>query len=155
MRIPDEKRKPPLEALSPHEVRRVDGRNPDEGTIYPTGGDDYPTGEVKPTLPDDRVAIVDTERKVHIEAIRVPPRVLKIPWETQAELDDKLSHDDMFWDGGLKLEELSYEPDDPEEGAAVIWLTNGSGAGSMGDVMIKITSGGVTKTGTLVNFSTL
>lgn len=50
----------------------------------------------------------------------------------------------------------STDPDDPEEGTGVIWISDGTGSGADGDMMIKITdSGGTTKTGTLVDFSTL
>ena len=56
-------------------------------------------------------------------------------------------------EGPLKIRERSYDPDDPSEGETVIWMSNGEGSGSDGDIMIKITSGGVTKTATLVDFS--
>ena len=56
-------------------------------------------------------------------------------------------------EGPLKIRERSYDPDDPSEGETVIWMSNGEGSGSDGDIMIKITSGGVTKTVTLVDFS--
>jgi hypothetical protein len=36
-----------------------------------------------------------------------------------------------------------------------LWLSDGEGAGDEGDVMVKITIGGVTKTATLVDFSVL
>jgi hypothetical protein len=45
------------------------------------------------------------------------------------------------------------EIDDPAEGEAGMWLSNGTGAGDAGDVLIKITSGGVTKTIALIDFS--
>lgn len=47
------------------------------------------------------------------------------------------------------------EPTDPGEGTSYIWQSEGTGAGDDGDIMIKITAGGVTKTGTLVDFSAL
>ena len=56
-------------------------------------------------------------------------------------------------EGPLILSERTYDPDNPSEGASVIWMSNGSGSGDDGDVMIKITAGGVTKTVTLVDFS--
>lgn len=55
----------------------------------------------------------------------------------------------------LFLGELSADPDDPSEGESIIWQSDGTGAGDDGDIMIKITAGGVTKTGTLVDFSAL
>lgn len=55
----------------------------------------------------------------------------------------------------LTLEEKSADPDDPDEGKAVIWMSDGTGAGDDGDLMCKITAGGATKTGTLVDFSAI
>lgn len=49
--------------------------------------------------------------------------------------------------------ELSADPDDPEDGSYAVWLSDGLGSGDAGDVMVKITSGGTTKTVTLVDFS--
>lgn len=51
------------------------------------------------------------------------------------------------------LVERTSDPEDPEEGNAIIWMSDGTGAGDDGDIMIKITAGGVTKTATLVDFS--
>jgi hypothetical protein len=56
-------------------------------------------------------------------------------------------------EGPLILKERTYDPDNPEEGSSVLWMSNGHGTGDDGDIMIKITSGGVTKTVTLVDFS--
>lgn len=49
--------------------------------------------------------------------------------------------------------EKSSDPSDPSEGAAVIWMSDGTGTGDDGDVLIKVTAGGATKTVTLVDFS--
>ncbi len=57
-------------------------------------------------------------------------------------------------EGPLILKERTYDPDNPTEGSSVIWMSNGHGSGDDGDIMIKITAGGVTKTVTLVDFST-
>jgi len=56
-------------------------------------------------------------------------------------------------EGPLILSERAYDPDNPSEGNSVIWMSNGDGSGDDGDIMIKITAGGVTKTATLVDFS--
>ena len=50
--------------------------------------------------------------------------------------------------------ELAADPADPAEGANIRWQSNGTGSGDDGDIMLKITAGGVTKTITLVDFST-
>ena len=56
-------------------------------------------------------------------------------------------------EGPLILKERTYDPDNPAEGSSVIWMSNGHGSGDDGDILIKITAGGVTKTVTLVDFS--
>ena len=45
------------------------------------------------------------------------------------------------------------EPADPVNDSAVMWMTDGTGAGDAGDIMMKVTSGSVTKTITLIDFS--
>lgn len=57
--------------------------------------------------------------------------------------------------GAITSRELSADPSDPDEGAHVIWQSDGTGSGDDGDIMMKITAGGVTKTVTIVDFSTL
>lgn len=56
-------------------------------------------------------------------------------------------------ENGLTLKERSSDPANPIEGSFIIWMSDGTGAGDDGDVLIKITAGGVTKTTTLVDFS--
>jgi len=56
------------------------------------------------------------------------------------------------WDA-LELNELSSDPADPSEGSAVIWMSDGTGSGDDGDIMVKITAGAVTKTATLIDYS--
>jgi hypothetical protein len=53
------------------------------------------------------------------------------------------------------LVEKSADPSDPAEGQSVMWQSDGTGTGDDGDILIKITAGGVTKTATLVDFSTI
>lgn len=53
----------------------------------------------------------------------------------------------------VKVKEASSDPANPSEGEAVIWMSDGTGTGDDGDILIKITAGGVTKTATLVDFS--
>ena len=61
----------------------------------------------------------------------------------------------LFSVGGLQMRERTTDPSDPSEGYWIIWMSDGTGAGDDGDVLAKITAGGVTKTATLVDFSTL
>ena len=46
----------------------------------------------------------------------------------------------------LNLSAISYDPVDPQNGRAVIWLSDGTATGGNGDVLIKVSAGGVTKT---------
>ena len=54
---------------------------------------------------------------------------------------------------GLEITERNSDPGNPAEGSAVIWMSDGTGTGDDGDILIKITAGGATKTATLVDFS--
>lgn len=63
-----------------------------------------------------------------------------------------LGKSDAGW-GGVYLEEVSSDPADPSEGLSVMWQSDGTGSGDDGDIMMKVTAGGVTKTVTLVDFS--
>jgi hypothetical protein len=53
------------------------------------------------------------------------------------------------------LTERSEDPVNPAEGHSIIWQSDGTDAGDDGDILIKITAGGVTKTATLVDFSAI
>ena len=57
--------------------------------------------------------------------------------------------------GAITQSELSADPSDPAEGKSVTWQSDGTGSGDDGDIMMKITAGGVTKTATLVDFSAI
>jgi hypothetical protein len=48
----------------------------------------------------------------------------------------------------------SSDPDDPAAGYATMWVSDGTGSGDDGDLIVKITdSNGTTKTITLIDFS--
>lgn len=49
--------------------------------------------------------------------------------------------------------EKSADPPDPPEGVHVIWQSDGTGIGDDGDILMKVTAGGVTKAVTLIDFS--
>jgi len=53
----------------------------------------------------------------------------------------------------LKLLEKAFDPPDPAEGGAVIWMSNGVASGDDGDILIKVQAGGVVKHFILVDFS--
>lgn len=60
---------------------------------------------------------------------------------------------ELHIDGALTFTERSSDPANPSEGNSVLWMSDGSGTGDDGDILIKITAGGSTKTVTLVDFS--
>jgi hypothetical protein len=60
---------------------------------------------------------------------------------------------ELHIDGALTFTEKSSDPSDPTEGNSVLWMSDGSATGDDGDILIKITAGGSTKTVTLVDFS--
>ena len=53
----------------------------------------------------------------------------------------------------LSLSEQSTDPADPDEGDSIMWHSDGTESGDAGDIMMKVTSGGVTITVTIVDFS--
>jgi len=56
---------------------------------------------------------------------------------------------------GTVSQELTADPPDPDEGHWVSWMGDGTGTGDDGDILVKITAGGSTKTTTLLDFSSL
>jgi hypothetical protein len=57
--------------------------------------------------------------------------------------------------GAITQRPLSSDPANPDAGGSVMWVSDGTGAGDAGDVMIKINVGGSVKTATLVDYSSL
>jgi hypothetical protein len=55
--------------------------------------------------------------------------------------------------GAITQQPLSADPSDPSAGNSVQWVSDGTGSGDAGDVMMKINVGGTTKTITLVDYS--
>lgn len=53
----------------------------------------------------------------------------------------------------LTLLEQSANPTEPSDGEAIIWLSDGSGYGDAGDVMVASATGGNARYGTLFDFS--
>ena len=54
--------------------------------------------------------------------------------------------------GGIFYKSLNTDPVDPEPGESVIWVSDGTGTGNAGDVLIKINVAGTVKIITLVDF---
>jgi len=55
--------------------------------------------------------------------------------------------------GHIKMLERSSDPTEPSEGECIIWMSDGTGKGDDGDVMIASKAGGTTKYGTLFDHS--
>lgn len=49
----------------------------------------------------------------------------------------------------LLFRQQASDPPDPPEGLAVMWMADGTGTGNAGDLLYKVTQGGVTQSGTL------
>ena len=60
---------------------------------------------------------------------------------------------DNAWIAYLRLLERSSDPSEPAEGKAVIWMSDGTGKGDDGDIMIASKAGGTTKYTTLFDHS--
>lgn len=89
---------------------------------------------------------MDPIRQLAVAVRGLAERIRALESRTFLETDDV---------GALLTRALSVDPADPPSGSAVLWLSDGTGSGDAGDVMVKITSGGTTKTTTLINFSSL
>jgi hypothetical protein len=57
--------------------------------------------------------------------------------------------------GAITQSSSSSDPADPSSGDSVQWLSDGTGSGDAGDVMVKINVGGTTKTATLIDYSAI
>ena len=73
--------------------------------------------------------------------------------ETKVGIGTTAPESELHVNGALTLTEKSSDPSNPAEGNSVLWMSDGTGSGDDGDIMMKITAGGVTKTITLVDFS--
>lgn len=110
---------------------------------------------------EERQLMLRLERLANLEGLRENRTKVKTPLFTQALIDSKasdsevLKKDNPIIEVPLIFKELSSEPRDPDEGHAVMWMSNGTGVGDKGDIMIKISVDGITKTATLVDYSEL
>lgn len=115
------------------------------------------------TESEERQLMLRLEELAKIEGLRersLGGTRTKIPALTQALIDSKAGDSEVLkkngtvvLEGPFTLKELSSDPGDPDEGHSVMWMSDGTGSGADGDIMIKITAGGTTKTITLVDFS--
>jgi hypothetical protein len=55
--------------------------------------------------------------------------------------------------GAITQQPLASDPADPDAGNSVQWVSDGTGTGDAGDVMMKINVGGTTKVITLIDYS--
>lgn len=63
---------------------------------------------------------------------------------------DELGHFSM---SSLTLLKQSADPSDPAVGQSVVWMSDGTGAGDPGDIMVKVNSASTVNTFTLVDFA--
>jgi hypothetical protein len=58
---------------------------------------------------------------------------------------------------GIRVPVLSVDPLDADvpAGEAIIWVSDGTGSGDDGDLMVKINDGSTVSVGTITDFSTL
>jgi len=75
--------------------------------------------------------------------------VKALPGAINTALDGKLDNT------AATLQPLSEDPDDPPDGRAVYWLSDGTDSGDAGDIMIKINAGGTVKTDTWIDYSAI
>lgn len=78
---------------------------------------------------------------------------LRKMWRLLVDVDRKLNEVSLMLHTRLALHERSVDPPDPVEGNCVIWMSDGTDAGSDGDLMCRLTTGSATKTATVVDFS--
>jgi hypothetical protein len=57
-------------------------------------------------------------------------------------------------DGAITFRELSADPSNPDEGSSALWMSDGTGSGNDGDILVKTTAGGTTQTKTLASIGT-
>lgn len=57
--------------------------------------------------------------------------------------------------GAITQQSMSADPPDPDPGNSVQWISDGTGSGDAGDIMVKINVGGTIKTTTLVDYSAI
>ena len=60
--------------------------------------------------------------------------------------DDQINVGGRYYHDRLVLGERAADPSDPAEGNFALWMSDGTGSGDDGDLMVKITAGGVTAT---------
>ena len=91
-----------------------------------------------------KIKTLDTKGMTSFENIR------RILFGWARDVKDKVNDDKK-----LELKAVSSDPDDPSNDNCVMWLSDGTGSGDAGDLMIKITVSGTTKTGTIIDFSAI
>ena len=75
------------------------------------------------------------------------------PTDDTAMLGQESSVWKEIWSKILGIVERSSDPGEPLEGTAVIWMSDGTGKGDDGDILIASKAGGTTKWGTLFDHS--
>ena len=95
-----------------------------------------------------RIKSLGTERNIEIAHTYLRPDTNKT-----IELGGTANAWAGTWTERLHLLERSSDPSEPAEGQAVIWMSDGTGKGDDGDILIASKAGGTTKWGTLFDHS--
>lgn len=66
---------------------------------------------------------------------------------------DRSLTDKAYVDGPSTFVSVSTDPSDPAQGESVMWMSDGTGTGDAGDILMKINVGGTVKTTTMVDYS--
>lgn len=109
---------------------------------------------------EERQFMLRIERLAQLEGLREERKKFRIPSSVTASINSRAMEADILrkdgtsiLEGPLTFRKIGNEPRDPDEGCAVIWMSDGIGAGDKGDIMMKITSEGVTKTIVIVDYN--
>jgi len=120
----------------------------DFGDGYPPSIYAYDTGVFKKLLIDNIDAISSTGIEIYCES---PTGTASIGLTNGIMTFYGLKFN--FEDGLISFTELSEDLDGPNENQAIIWLSNGTGKGDDGDVLIASKAGGTTKYAVLFDHS--
>ena len=112
-------------------------------------GEDYSVG----------LRALDVDEKGHIVGIEYAPTVEEVRGGSNISVSELSPGDTGVFEVSLDnfdalTRNKTGEPADPAQGESVSWLSDGSGTGEDGDLMIKVNVGGTVKYGTLFDYST-
>ena len=101
------------------------------------------------------ISAVDTDNEIVIGSDATGLGANKIVLGDATHTDIYLTEDQgaAVWLNHINMLERSSDPTEPAEGHAVVWMSDGTGKGDDGDIMIASQAGGATKYATLFDHS--